>query len=120
MPTVTLTFTEPINVSAAIDDLCYYTPTASSGGFPVSNQNQLVLIGTILTINRANNTITCDSTLNAGDIAALGSVFVLFVKDNKSNLSSMLGYYSKMKFVNDDTKYAELFSIGVDTFVSSK
>ena len=120
MATVTLNFEASINESASVGDLAYYTPSSSSGGFSVSNQEQLVLIGTILTINRSTNVITCDSTLNNVDLNGLGSVFILFVKDNLNNLSSMLGYYSQMKFVNDSQSESELFNVSVDVFTSSK
>jgi hypothetical protein len=32
----------------------------------------------------------------------------------------MLGYYASVKMVNNSTSKAELFSVGVDTFESSK
>jgi len=47
-------------------------------------------------------------------------VFIMFAKDNQSNLSSILGYYAKIRFRNSSTDYAELFSTGVDMFISSK
>mgnify|MGYP003151570874 CR=1 FL=1 len=119
MATVTLTFSQPINTSVGIGDMCYYTPTVASGGFSTAAQSDLVFIGTILTIDRSTNIITADSLLTDADLADLGSVFIFFMKDNYANLSSMLGYYSKMKFANNSTRYAELFGVGVDIFGSS-
>ena len=49
-----------------------------------------------------------------------GVKFILFSKDNEVNLSSILGYYAEVKMVNDSTSAAELFSVGVDAFSSSK
>jgi hypothetical protein len=42
------------------------------------------------------------------------------MKDNKANLSSLLGYYAEVKFKNTSTTDAELFSVGMDIFESSK
>jgi hypothetical protein len=46
--------------------------------------------------------------------------FIMFSKDNKVNLSSLLGYYSLAKFRNNSTEKAELFSVGADFVESSK
>ena len=46
--------------------------------------------------------------------------FILFSKDNKANLSSILGYYASVKLVNDSAVASELFSVGMDMFESSK
>ena len=46
--------------------------------------------------------------------------FILFSKDNKANLSSMLGYYAKIKMRNNSRKKAELFKVGADYSESSK
>ena len=44
----------------------------------------------------------------------------MFSKDNKANLSSLLGYYAEIKFINNAFDEAELFSVGSETFGSSK
>jgi len=46
--------------------------------------------------------------------------FIMFSKDNKVNLSSVLGYYASATFRNDSTEKAELFNVGADVFESSK
>ena len=46
--------------------------------------------------------------------------FIMFSKDNKANLSSILGYYASITFKNDSTDKAELFNVGTDVFESSK
>ena len=46
--------------------------------------------------------------------------FIMFSKDNKANMSSILGYYASAQFRNNSFDEAELFSVGVDTFESSK
>tara|TARA_R110002110_G_scaffold297707_2_gene511787 strand:- start:242 stop:868 length:627 start_codon:yes stop_codon:yes gene_type:complete len=46
--------------------------------------------------------------------------FIMFSKDNKVNLSSLLGYYSKVQFRNNSKDEAELFAVGADFVESSK
>ena len=47
--------------------------------------------------------------------------FISFSKDNQANVSSLLGYYAKFRFQNNDANdHSELFSVGVDFFESSK
>ena len=120
MPTLTLAFTAPLNVSCQVGDTAYYVNTTTSGGFTV-NSNNVEEIGTITTVTNPTTTtpsIVCDTTL-PGTISG-SSYFVLFSKDNKANLSSILGYYADVKFKNNSIAEAEMFSVGVDTFDSSK
>ena len=35
-------------------------------------------------------------------------------------MSSLIGYYAEVKFTNDSTEEAELFSVGMDVSESSK
>ena len=46
--------------------------------------------------------------------------FIMFSKDNKVNLSSLLGYYSRVQFRNNSTEEGELFAVGADFVESSK
>ena len=46
--------------------------------------------------------------------------FIMFSKDNKVNLSSVLGYYASVTLRNNSTEKAEIFNIGADIFESSK
>ena len=49
-----------------------------------------------------------------------GGSFIMFSKDNKVNLSSVLGYYASVTLKNDSKDKAELFNVGADVFESSK
>ena len=44
----------------------------------------------------------------------------MFSKDNKANMSSILGYYAEVEFKNNSKVEAELFSVGTEVFESSK
>ena len=46
--------------------------------------------------------------------------FIMFSKDNKANMSSLMGYYAKVQMKNNSTSEAELFSLETDFFESSK
>ena len=120
MPYAELTFTAPLNVSCQVGDTAYTVPTTTTAGFKVNSQ-PVTEIGTITRIqNPLSNSpiVTVDTNLpgtyhNSTD-------FVFFSKDNKANLSSILGYFADVKFVNNSEREAELFSVGADIFVSSK
>ena len=120
MAVLTLTFSAPLNVSCQVGDTAYYVNTTASGGFTV-NSNNVTEIGTIKAITGGATpapTITIDT--NLPNTINTQSYYIFFSKDNKANLSSLLGYYADVKFKNDSTIEAELYSIGVDTFNSSK
>jgi len=111
-----LTFTEPLNTSCQVGDTAYYvSSTSASGGFTTGQHNNIIEIGIITDITGL--VITIGSSLVA---SVPNGSFILFSKDNKVNLSSLLGYYAELKIVNNSTDKVELFSVGVDTFESSK
>ena len=143
MALVDLEFEQPLNVSLQIGDSAYYVDTSAaytssqssasgvSGGVQVSqNSTNPDYIGIVQAISNARNlppytianpapTITVDTTLPAS-VFHNHSAFIFFSKDNKANLSSILGYYADIQFKNDSKQYAEVYSVGVDTFNSSK
>ena len=49
-----------------------------------------------------------------------GGSFIMFSKDNKANMSDMLGYYASVELRNSSTTEAELFNVGTTFFESSK
>ena len=128
MPLVTLTFNSPLNVSCQVGDTAYFVNTESEGGFTVAQDadgngaDDITTIGQIREINnRTTNspTIVCDSNLTSSQVNNV-TAFVMFSKDNKANLSSILGYFASVKMINNSTTEAELFSVGLDMFESSK
>ena len=118
MPLITLPFNFDLNVSAQVGDTAYYVPTTTSAEFDV-NASAIIEIGLITAINQITNTITCNTTLVAADYPSSGD-FILFSKDNKVNMTSILGYYAKVKMRNNSTAKAEMFKINADYFESSK
>ena len=48
------------------------------------------------------------------------SQIIMFSKENKANLGSLLGYVAEVEFTNNSKEKAELFSIGAEVSESSK
>ena len=120
MPSITLTFTAPLNTSCQVGDVAYYASTASDGGF-TTNDASVVEIGQIRQIDNSTSnapTVICDTMLGGGINDT--TEFILFSKDNKANLSSILGYYADVKMASDSKVESELFAVGMEVFESSK
>lgn len=132
MPYATLTFTEPINVSCQVGDIAYYVDVTTQDGFDTGFNdsgvnNSVITIGDIREINNpaANGTYTMivETSLSGADLGAgsgLSNKFIMFTKDTKANLSSPVGYFASAKFVNTSSSAAEMFSVAMEAFHSSK
>tara|TARA_R100000278_G_scaffold27491_2_gene25104 strand:+ start:8118 stop:8495 length:378 start_codon:yes stop_codon:yes gene_type:complete len=119
MALITLTFTEPINASCQVGDEAYYVPTTTSGGFTINNTNNTIeSLGSIREIAANRLSMVTYSTTAPGNLNST-SKYIFFGKDNQANLSSILGYFASVKFVNDSTKEAELYEVGLNMFESS-
>jgi len=123
MPSVTLTFSSPLNVSCQVGDKAYYVASASVTNTAFSiNSNNVTEIGEIRQITGSTTnspTVVCDTVLSFASVDNQ-TRFIFFSKDNKANLSSLLGYYADVKMVNTSKEYAELHSVSMDSFGSSK
>ena len=135
MPIINLTFPHRLNVSVQVGDIAYFAETNAVGPNRIwaagttphwqADQEDIIIIGRIETIQQWDGTqsvISCDMPLNILNIYGIppDGAFIMFSKDNKVNLSSILGYYASIKLVNDSKGKAELFSVGADAFISSK
>ena len=138
MPIINLTFPHRLNVSVQVVDIAYFANTNpnplelpgriwAAGTTPhwQANQDDIILIGRIETIQQWDGTqsvISCNMSVTNLIIYGIppNGAFIMFSKDNKVNLSSILGYYASIKLVNDSKEKAELFSVGADMFISSK
>ena len=146
MPTIQISFNNPLNVSVQRGDTAYFSnPTPVGGvGNPVSpglqwaatatphltnHQQDIIKIGEITNIIVWNGTfsaIVCDMTqilFNQyfSQISTTGQKsFIMFSKDNKANMASILGYYASVEFRNSSQIKSELFNVGTDFFESSK
>ena len=121
MPAITLTFNNPLNTSVQVGDVAYYANTTKVGVHHEENLSNVISLGPITGIvqwNGTNSFITSNMPINT-PFPAQGS-FIMFSKDNKANMSSILGYYAEVEFKNNSKTEAELFSVGTEVFESSK
>jgi hypothetical protein len=100
------------------------TTGVANTDFTINSMN-VTEIGQIRQITNADSnapTVVCDTTLSYASVGGGTPInrFILFSKDNKANLSSILGYYADVKMVNNSKEHAELYAISADTFESSK
>ena len=123
MPSETFTFPFKLNISLQVGDVLYYAETTTEGGFNTAAQSDIVRVGDVTAIDQDSNVVTCNVsntfTVNENDLP-----YMFFGKDNRVNTGSIVGYYSKVKFVNDSTekgiKKGEMFAASCDVFESSK
>lgn len=117
MPTITLNFSGVVQSSVQINDIAYYVDTSQLGGFDTGDSSNIVKIGSVVSVGI--NNIVCN--IDASTAPPSTSDFIMFSKDNSANMSSILGYFAKIKLVNDDPNEAgELFSVSGNYFESSK
>jgi hypothetical protein len=120
MPLITIGFSQDINVSVQVGDLAWYVPTnldgATGNQYQVNDVDNIILIGKITNIN--GNILTIDQPF--GQMPPSTTDFVMFSKDNRANISGIVGYYADIKLVNDSKDKIELFSIASEIFESSK
>ena len=123
MAIITLSF-DNMNTSVQVGDIAYYSYNPSNiGGFDHSKLSTTKKLGMIVGGNSNGTKITANSiTVNygSGTLPSLANAFISFAKDKKVNTSSLLGYYADVKFINNSTKKAELFSVGSEIAESSK
>jgi len=60
-----------------------------------------------------------EGSLSGTEVCSPGS-YIMFSKDNKANMSSILGYYASVEYRNSSQVKSELFNVGTDFFESSK
>lgn len=125
---VTLTFNGQVNASLSIGDTVYYVNSISDiGAFDTSDTDgvsNIIELGVVMSIAQNVGTFTLqvneEAGVLSGDNAPVINSFILFSKDNNAELSSILGYYNKIRLENNSTEKAELFSVAVDVTESSK
>ena len=107
----------------------------TSGGFTASAIDPAVNEQDVLTKIGSINSIDYETTLTDGtltttivikvdednnNIPITGNEFFLFSKDNRVNLSSLLGYFGSATFKNNSSDKAEMYSASCEVSESSK
>ena len=128
MPYTKISFQTPINYSLQIGDAVYVsqfsaghlstTQTGLGYGLSGLTTNQ-EYAGEVVDVDHDNGYIIIDKDPTASPIISMGD-FILFSKDSKANMSSLLGYYAEVTVRNNSQGKAEMFQINADYFQSSK
>ena len=114
MPTLVLTFPNPLNTSVQVGDTAYYCPVTANE----CTQASIIEMGPVTAVNRATYVIDVD--INPAVANPGTSDFILFSKDAVANVSSLKGYFAKTTFRNNATVPSELFAVSADIHESSK
>tara|TARA_R100000734_G_scaffold14511_1_gene10697 strand:- start:44 stop:457 length:414 start_codon:yes stop_codon:yes gene_type:complete len=137
MPNITVDFIHPLNESVQVGDILYYVNASSedmqgnsvaheSSGSQaaIPSSNTIIEVGEITEIDYTGGNGNAEGQIVANIENATplptNTSFFFFGKDNRANMASLLGYYAEVEMVNNDTKKAELYSVGSEIFESSK
>ncbi len=123
MPDITFTLSHALNqaVQPGTSDTAYYADIQDytlANGDVVSNASEFIEIGPITAIDYPNKQITCD--VDTFVVLPAVNDFIFFSKDNRANMTSLLGYYAEVEVINNSTEKVELDSVGTEIFESSK
>lgn len=148
MATLTLTFPNALHTSLQIGDTAYYMNTQdhtltdneytlnNASTNPSFSENQtgnptqaysstFVEMGMVTDISQSHGgslttanrmQVYMDNTTARPSTAS----FILFSKDARANMSSLLGYYAEVEFVNTSDSEAEIFAVNSEIVESSK
>ena len=136
MPSITIPFADPINISCQVGDIVYaiaVTPAGTAAdAFQTANLSTALEIGFIWNINNQEGlivgaTISIDVIqTGAGPCGTSPSPcfnpgdFIIFSKNKAANTSGIKGYYAEATFKNaENMKEVELFSVGAGIAISS-
>tara|TARA_R100000544_G_C2216499_1_gene54892 strand:+ start:451 stop:816 length:366 start_codon:yes stop_codon:yes gene_type:complete len=121
MPLITISFPNPLNVSLQIGDIAWFVPGLNTATLPSATATgNLTEMGPVTEIGLNYIVVDINNSLWTGTTPPTSGDFIMFAKDNQANMSSLLGYFATMKFENSSYSPAELYSVGVDYFESSK
>ena len=143
MATATLIFPNQLNESLQIGDTVYYLNTTdhvltdyeytlnNSATAPAFTENQsgnvsqkygtkagIVELGMVTSITQGANTVGC----YIGDDVTRPTTnsFIMFSKDSRANMSSLMGYFAEIEFINNSTTEAELYAVSSEIAISSQ
>ena len=79
------------------------------------------MVGVLSRIDVNNNStvLLVDETVVNNPYTVTSSDFIMFSKYDQS-MGDVIGYYAKVKFVNNSREKAEIFSVGSEVIINSK
>ena len=132
-----ISFTSQLNNSIQVGDMLLFVPVNDEDFVQIGGMNPTE-IGTIEEIGQwtftdattgesvdyffidvPTGTLTASGASTSNTIAGQTPLF-LFRKNNQSNISTLVGYFGRVRMTNTDTERNELYAIGSEIFVSSK
>ena len=109
MATLTINITGTLSDYLIIGDKAYIVDTTTSGGF-TTETGGIIELGAISSIPSSSSFLI--KTYSGSDPgSSFDGHFAFFAKDNKVNTSGIIGSYAEVKFVNNSTSEAKLFSV---------
>jgi len=109
MATLTINITGTLSDYLNIGDKAYIVDTTTSGGF-TTETGGIIELGAISSIPSSSRFLI--NTYSGSDPgSSFDGHFAFFAKDNKVNTSGIIGSYAEVKFVNNSTSEAKLFSV---------
>ena len=122
MPIATLTFSSPINSSAQVGDIVYYTnPTSATGSAILQANTSIVTKFGPITDIRPGSSPEIDVVYDLSLVSPPGvGAYIMFEKDKQVNSSSLIGYYAEVELMNNSDAKIELFSLGSEVSENSK
>mgnify|MGYP003138016140 FL=1 len=123
MPNIIINFDNPLNEAVQADskDVAYYADTSQTtfgDGSTIDFADNVVRLGPIVKVDYVNNNIEVD--LEPNTVLPSTNDFIFFAKDNRANMTSLLGYYNEVEMTNNSTSKAELYAVGTEIVESSK
>ena len=132
MAIYTLFFPHEINVSIQEGDILYKSTPSNMqmgrnhpGSFSQYGDSKPKKVGRVILAGHDNfgnfNFVQYDDAgFNPANKPDPYTDYIYFSKDNRANISGIVGYFAKTKFVNNSTFPAEIFATAVDYVESSK
>jgi len=112
-----LTFADNIDSTVNNNDIVYYCPLDSLGGFQTQlDESNITKLGKVLNVHA--NIITVELT-ESNPIPSIND-FIFCVKDDEVNVGSLVGYFAEVKMKNTSTEKAELFRLSLGYANSSR
>ena len=124
---ITLTFQQELNNSLQVGDTIWYVSQLNinqTGGYDVGKKEKITKLGAVVEINDNLNQILISNSFTITPpqfmTSNLTDAFIMFSKDNGTNLTSLKGYYADARFENNSKEKAELYAVSSEIIQSSK
>ena len=112
-----------LNVSVQPTDIVYACLTVNGQAgvnTPNANTNTKPFpIGVVDAVNHVTGVVSVDDSSYTYPTLT-NSHYFFFSKDNRANMSGILGYYALVEYRNNSKKQVEMFATGTEFSISSK